>query len=254
MPDVLIVEDDRVVLEAVAGLCRAEGLEVDETAGAAAAGARLAAESYRLAIVDLMLPDGSGASLLPGPGAGERAPAMVMISGYATIDNALGSFRLGAFDFIPKPFDVAELLGVVRRGLRYVERPAKVAAADDALGTRLFLGRHAWALPGADGTMTLGVAETFPGCLGEVARVELPTVGAPLTQGQEAARLLGPEEVHRVWSPLSGLVVAVNGRLTEASGEVDRDPFGSGWLVRIVAADLELERQLLSTRTPGRRP
>ena len=112
MRDVLVVEDDRVVLSAVAGVCRAEGLEVDETTNVEEAVARLYGSSYRLAIVDLMLPQESGFNLLRGARAARRARATVVISGYATTLSALESFQLGAFDFLPKPFDVDELLGV----------------------------------------------------------------------------------------------------------------------------------------------
>ena len=248
MRDLLVVEDDRAVLRVVSAFCRSEGLQVDETTCVAEAAARLDESGYRLALVDLMLPGGSGFRLL-GEGSDRRPLSTVMITGYATIDNALESFRLGAFDFLPKPFDVAELLGVVRRALRYAERrPDELPEPRPIAERRFFLGRHSWAATGDDGAVTLGAAETFRGLLGGPMDIELPAVGEHVSQGRRLARLEGPEEVHRIWSPLSGQVVAVNGELKGSGEKIDRDPFGSGWLVRIASAEGENELDLLTFR------
>lgn len=252
MPDLLLVEDERVVREAVARLCRAEGLSVDEVESAEQARGRLAEASHRLAIVDLMLPGRSGFELLRElRDAGSPMPA-VAISGFATTANALESFRLGAFDFLPKPFDEPELVGVVRRGLRCAERGGTGAAAAGVAGAeRYFLGRHSWAAPEPDGSVLIGVAESFPGVLGAVTRLDLPAANHRVTQGQEAARFEGPEEVHRVWSPLGGRTLAANSRLAETPELVDRSPFGDGWLVRIVPAALDSEIGALTRRPAG---
>ena len=253
MRDVLIVEDDAVVLTVVARLCRSEGLRVDEIDSVDGALASLAETDYRLVLVDLMLPGRSGLELLEVLAADHAATPVIMISGYATSENALKSLQLGAFDFLPKPFDVAELLGVVRRGLRYGEgRSAggqdEAAAAD----RRHFLGCHSWAVLDADGMATVGAGETFRGVLGDAERIELPAAGNHVIQGRELAWIEGSEEAHRIWSPLSGLVVAVNVELTGRVDRVDRFPFSSGWLARIVPAELENELLALTLRPAGR--
>lgn len=250
MRDVLVVEDDRVVLATTVRLCRVEELDVDEVGSVDAALAALARDDYRLVLVDLMLPERSGFELLETLVDDHPATPVVVVSGYATAENAVRSFHLGAFDFLPKPFDMEELIGVVRRGLRYGER-REAAAGLGENADRYFLGRHSWAVLDAEGTATVGAAETFHGVLGDVAGVELPVAGSHATQGQKLARLEGPEEVHRIRSPLSGLVVAVNGELTGAADRIDRSPFGPGWLARIVPADLDNELVALTSRLPG---
>jgi CheY-like chemotaxis protein/glycine cleavage system H lipoate-binding protein len=248
--DVLLVEDDRAVLEAVAGFCRGEGLQVDETTCVEEAVARLSESGYRVALVDLMLPERSGLQLLRGVRSARPPIATVMITGYATIHNALESFRLGAFDFLPKPFDVAELLGVVRRALRYGKRPScELVEPGEKTEPRWFLGQHSWAATGAGGTATLGAAETFCGLLGDIERLDLPAVGDHVTQGHRLARLEGAEEAYRIWSPLSGQVIAVNPELDEAVDWIDRSPFGSGWLVRILPVAPEVELEVLTFRS-----
>ncbi len=251
MRDVLVVEDDRAVLATAVRLCGAEGLEVDETWSVDGALAVLEEHDYRLLLLDLMLPGRSGFELLESLVAGHPALPVVMISGYSTSENAVTSLQLGAFDFLPKPFDVEELLGVVRRGLRYAERRQAPAGAAGEPGERYFLGRHCWATLDAEGTATVGAAETFRGVLGNSARVELPAAGDRATQGRRLARIEGAEEVHRIRSPLSGRVVAVNDELSGEIDLIDRSPFDRGWLARIVPADLENELTALTSRPAG---
>ena len=254
MRDVLVVEDDRVVLSAVGRLCRVEGLEVDEIETVDGALELLARSAYRLVLVDLMLPGPSGLELLEALGGDRPAPPAIVISDYATSENALRSFRRGAFDFLPKPFDVPELLGVLRRGLRYGERRSRGVELPAGGERRYFLGRHSWAELDGDGTATIGAAETFSGVLAELDRVELPSGGEHVAQGQRLVRIEGAEEAHRVRSPLSGLIVAVNSELGAAASRIGDDPFGSGWLARIVPADLESELQALTHRRAGEEP
>lgn len=252
MRDVLVVEDDRAVLATAVRLCGAEGLEVDETWSVDGALTVLDDQDYRLALVDLMLPGRSGFELLEALVGAHSPMPVVMISGYSTIENAVRSLQLGAFDFLPKPFDMEELLGVVRRGLRY--GGSQVETAKDGPiepGKRYFLGRHSWATLDEEGTATVGAAETFHRVLGETALVELPATGEHASQGARLVRIEGAEEVHRVRSPLSGLIVAANSDLADSRDLVDRAPFGAGWLVRLVPTDLENELKALTSRPAG---
>ena len=251
MPDLLVVEDDPVVLAAMVRACRSDGLATVEADSVGTALAALQGASFRLALVDLMLPGRSGLELLQILAADQPAMPVIMISGYATSENALESLQLGAFDFLPKPFDLEELVGAVRRGLRYRDRRSERNEAPEASEQRYFLGRHSWAVLDAEGTATVGAAETFRDALGDVSEVVLPAAGNHATQGMRLARVEGPEEVHRVWSPLSGLVMAVNEDLVGSADLLGRSPFGSGWLARVVPSDPENELKELTFRPPG---
>ena len=251
MPDVLVVEDDRVVLAAMVRACRSEGLEIAEADSVGRALTAMEGTTCRLALVDLMLPGRDGLELLEILATDRPAMPVVTISGYATAENAVQSLQLGAFDFLPKPFDLEELVGVVRRGLRYGGGGRQRSEAPEPAEERYFLGRHSWAVLDAEGTATVGAAETFHGVLGEVSEVVLPAAGNHATQGMKLARVCGPEETHRVWSPLSGLVVAVNEGLVDAADRLDRFSFDAGWLARIVPTDSEKELKELTYRPVG---
>jgi len=260
--DVLLVEDDRVVHEAAARILSLEGLTVDRAEEVSAAVARLRNAQHQVVLTDLMLPGFSGFDLLDRLANDRPQIPVILITGYATIENALHAFKHGAFDFLPKPFDVAELLGVVRRALRCVERrwwnpvaPARdlVAAQEAVRPERLrFLGQHSWAAING-GTAVFGVAETFPGLLGEILALRLPKPGELLTQGLSFAEISSADEsIHRVWAPLSGTVIESNSETLATPDLVNQLPFSSGWLTRVVLSALEEQQGALTIRNGTR--
>jgi len=261
--DVLLVEDERVVMDAAARILGPEGVSVDRADEVTAALARLRAADHRVVLTDLMLPGFSGFDLLARVVKDRPRIPVVVITGYATIENALLAFRHGAFDFLPKPFDVPELLGVTRRALAVAERgwwrpfaPERdlLGSEAPAAGELLFLGQHAWARieSGEAGAaeVVIGVAESWPGLIAPIVELRLPEAGARLTQGLAFAEITTADEsIHRIWSPLSGTAVSVNPKVRENPDLLHLAPFSTGWLVRISAADLEGERDALMLRS-----
>lgn len=253
--DVLLVEDEAVVRAAVERILRPEGLTLDRVEDVDGALARLRRVEHRVVLSDLMLPGFSGFDLLERV-TGERPQIpVILITGYATIENALQAFKKGAFDFLPKPFDVPELLGVVRRALKAVELKCWNTVPGEAesqggrsASDRYFLGQHAWVeLDG--GVATCGLAECWPGLVAEIQSIVLPDVGSRLTQGLACAELATADEsIHRIWAPLSGAVLEVNPAVREDPDLLNRAPFSSGWLVRVAPSDLEMELDALTRR------
>lgn len=261
--DVLLVEDDPVVQEAAARILRGAELEVDRADDVESAVAALRRSGHLVVLADLMLPGFSGFDLLERIAHDRPGLPVVLITGYATIDNAIRAFKRGAFDFLPKPFDVAELMGVTRRALRAAEggswttRPVRRVSSDLAPSlageVRYFLGRHSWAHVVGD-TATLGVAESFPGLLGEIEQMQLPDAGEMVTQGLAFAEIATRDEaIHRIWSPLSGTVIESNTEVLGNPDLVNRDPFDSGWMTRIVPTSIEEQALALTPRLPPRR-
>jgi len=250
--DILVVEDEPVVLKAAERILGADDLTIECAVDAESAVERLSTNHYKVVLSDLKLPGSSGFELIARVNDSDPTTQFIVITGYATIENALEAFRLGAFDFIPKPFDPSELLGVVSRALRFRERSRAGTLAPDSgpTGPNLYsLGRHSWAMIDPDGSATLGVAQTFPHLLGEVERIENPEPDGHSVQGARLSRILCEGAlVHRIWAPLSGQVIAVNGRLETEFDLVNTDPYREGWLVRIIPSNLEEELPVLTQR------
>jgi len=243
--DILIVEDEPVVSGAARKTLRAEGYKVEEVEDAPTALQRLQQNRYKLILCDLMLPNFSGFKLLEVLRDDFPALPVVIITGYATLENAIAAFKDGAFDFIPKPFDVDELLGVVYRGLRYSEAGDKpdMSVEDNSLYK---LGEHSAVRLDSDGSAIIMVGSSFSGLMGEIEKIELPAEDTEILQGNACVRIISKSNVvHKVWAPLSGRVLRVNHDVENNSDLINRDPYGEGWLVRLLPTNQEDEFQNL---------
>ena len=118
---ILVVDDERAIGIAIQRLFSARGHAVDAVLSGREALARLAEHAYHLVITDLSLQDVSGMDVLRW--VREHAPetAVVMITAFGSEKIAVEAMKLGAADYIPKPFDNDELELVVERLLEGME-------------------------------------------------------------------------------------------------------------------------------------
>jgi len=92
---------------------------------------------------------------------------------------------------------------------------------------------HEWLrLEGNEGVV--GITDFAQDALGDVVFVELPTVGATLSQGQTFGVVESNKTVSDLFAPVTGRVTAVNQELRDEPERVNRDPYGDGWMIRIV--------------------
>ena len=117
---VLIAEDDRNLRRVLRAMLLREGYEVTEAFDGAQAASFLAASPSRadVLISDIRMPKMDGLALFRL--CRERYPALpvILVTAYGTIGDAVEAIRSGAFDYITKPFDEAELLRVVGNAVR----------------------------------------------------------------------------------------------------------------------------------------
>ena len=117
---VLLVDDEEKILKTLGRALRDEGHDVT-TASRALDGQRLLAEqAFDLLIIDYRMPDRSGMEVVKELVAttpdGER-PAIVMMTAHGSVESAVEAMKLGAHDYLQKPFEVDELLLTARRAL-----------------------------------------------------------------------------------------------------------------------------------------
>ena len=238
MPEpVLVVDDDAVVLDSVRKALRHDDLEIDAVQSAGEALARLAARPYRLVITDLMMPGLDGLALLERIQATGAQPRTIMITGYPTVQSALRARRLGAFEYVTKPFTRQELRSVVVRALRapQTEGTAQPAAAPPAPAWHI--PNHAWARLEPDGSVLVGMAAAYAAAVGEVVSLELPGVGELLEQGRICALVRASDGVqHSLYCPLTGRVTEVNRAVSDGLSRQSQR-----WLFRLLPSQLEKE-------------
>jgi DNA-binding NtrC family response regulator len=119
---VLLVDDEEGILKTLGRALREEGHDVTATASPAEAQRLLSERPFDVFVVDHRMPGRTGleiirdlATALPE---GER-PAVLMMTAHATVENAIEAMKLGAYDYLQKPFEVDELLVAVRRALEH---------------------------------------------------------------------------------------------------------------------------------------
>jgi DNA-binding NtrC family response regulator len=117
-PRILIVEDEAGIRLALGGLLRREGFEVTQCEAGADALARLEAEAFDFVLTDLALGEGpSGLDVLRCVREHQPETPVVMITAHGNEKIAVEAMKLGAEDYVPKPFDNDEIRLVVRRAL-----------------------------------------------------------------------------------------------------------------------------------------
>ena len=87
-----------------------------------------------------------------------------------------------------------------------------------------------------NGEGVVGITDFAQDQLGDVVFVELPAVGAELTQGQAFGVVESNKTVSDLFAPVSGRVTAVNPTLRDEPERVNQDPYGDGWMIRVSLA------------------
>ncbi|MDY7568035.1 sigma-54 dependent transcriptional regulator [Pseudomonas sp. RTC3] len=114
MPHILIVEDETIIRSALRRLLERNQYQVSEAGSVQEAQERFSIPSFDLIVSDLRLPGAPGTELIK---LGQGKPVLIMTS-YASLRSAVDSMKMGAVDYIAKPFDHDEMLQAVARILR----------------------------------------------------------------------------------------------------------------------------------------
>jgi two-component system response regulator AtoC len=123
----LIVEDDPLLLSVLAERLRREGLEVTAAATLAEARQALDAAEPDVGLLDLRLPDGEGLALLREH-APKSATVWVVMTAHATVSSAVEALKLGAKDYLEKPFTLDRAVATIRQALEMTALRREVAA------------------------------------------------------------------------------------------------------------------------------
>ena len=131
---VVVIDDDEAVLDLLRVLLEAEGLDVETFERAGAFLQRAEAPLPGCLLTDVRMPEMDGLELLRALSARGPLPPVIVVTGHGEVSMAVQAMKLGARDFIEKPFDPRALLASVRDAL-HAGRPA----ADPEIGRRLEL-------------------------------------------------------------------------------------------------------------------
>ena len=120
-PHLLIVDDETSLLDFLSLLFQSESYEVETARSVEEARKSLERGSYDLVLCDILMPDGNGLDLLKEIKANGNHTAVIMMTAYTSTKSAIEAMKLGAADYVSKPFDVDELKIVAQKALERAE-------------------------------------------------------------------------------------------------------------------------------------
>jgi DNA-binding NtrC family response regulator len=119
---ILLADDEEGILKTLGRALREDGHDVVTTSSAAEVQRLLAERGFDVLVVDHRMPGRTGLELvrdLTQTSAETERPQVIMMTAHATVENAIAAMKLGAYDYLQKPFEVDELLVAVRRALEH---------------------------------------------------------------------------------------------------------------------------------------
>jgi CheY-like chemotaxis protein len=119
---ILVIDDEQIVHESVQRILEEEGYRVASAFRVEQALLKLSGDSFDLVLTDLMMPDRSGMDAVEAVARDHPDTGVVMFTGYATVDSAVRSLKLGAFDYLPKPFTPDELITCVEKAIEQTRK------------------------------------------------------------------------------------------------------------------------------------
>jgi DNA-binding NtrC family response regulator len=119
---ILLADDEEGILKTLGRALREDGHQVTATTSAAEAARLLSERPFDVLVVDHRMPGRTGLELIRDLAAAvpeAERPQVLMMTAHATVENAIEAMKLGAYDYLQKPFEVDELLVAVRRALEH---------------------------------------------------------------------------------------------------------------------------------------
>ena len=111
---ILVVDDEKTIRELFRRILKGANYQVDYAENGRQAIEKMHAEVYDIVFLDIMMPEISGIEVLKSmKDAGRRLPPVIMMTGYAVSENREEAKALGAAGWLPKPFEIADVLKAI---------------------------------------------------------------------------------------------------------------------------------------------
>lgn len=127
---VLVIDDERIVLDSITKILKEENFEVDVTLSGRQGLEWAIAKDYDIVLTDLRMPDIGGMRVLRDVKRAKPAMPVVMITGFSNVKSAVEAMKLGAAEYLEKPFAPDALVKVIQKALHIA---ATTAPEDQSL-------------------------------------------------------------------------------------------------------------------------
>ncbi len=246
----LVVDDEQVICQACRRIFLRQGFQVEDSTDPREGLKSATQKDYSGILLDIKMPSMDGIQFLEKLRITKPHVPVLIMTGYPSVPNAAAAIRLGASDYVTKPFTPEEITQAVQRmlgrsGAQETEAeggevPVEADPAAPAAEGFLFHGQS-WFQLESDGSACVGAVLT--GLRGEtVESIRLPKIGEVVYQGLPLAGVkVADKPTVGVRAPISGVVAAVNESLTDNPSQILDDPCGQGWIACVCTTRFEEE-------------
>jgi glycine cleavage system H protein len=227
---ILVIDDEKVIRDGCTRILSKDGYFVISAKNGEAGLAELdKTPEFDVILLDLMMPGMSGIEFLEKVQAVDNTFVVIVITGYASVGNAVEAIEKGAHDFIAKPFSPERLSITVKKALEW--RTMKQPSAFDH--SIYYHPGHSWAMPEGDNMVKVGIDDFTQKLVGKIDALKLPEVGSQVTQGEKGWSLLVGSKSIDMLSPVDGKIVDINEALLRSPESIGKDPYNQSWLLRV---------------------
>jgi FixJ family two-component response regulator/glycine cleavage system H lipoate-binding protein len=256
-PSLLVVDDEDVVCQACRRIFSRQGFEVEVNTDARQGLEMATQKDYGIILLDIKMPNMDGIHFLERLREKKPDVPVLIITGYPSIPNAAAAMRLGACDYITKPFTSEEITQAVHRvlstrggsldGKDLAGAAAAAFSAATSLPEMLFWD-ESWFRLEVDGSACVGAV--LPGLnRGLPTGIRLPRIGEVVYQGLPLAGIMMRNQpLQIIPAPLSGVVMEINEELPPHLGWLAEDPCGEGWIACLCTTRQEEAKQCRQRR------
>ena len=248
---ILIVDDDPVIGLSCKKVLAVEGFAVFTVEDGESALKKVSDENYDLVITDVRLPDVNGLVVLKESRIIQPSAEVVVISGYPALEDAQESIRLGALEYLEKPFTPHFMVKTVKKSfdrkgwiLRkdYINQFKKyIVPMSEMDEFTIYYKDGTWARPIIkDEVWEIGLDVRHFLAAGQLIYVDIMKWLKTLVAGELFARLISGEgTMYDIRSPMTGVVRMFNDHVNETISSLIKDHMAEGWflwLARIVTS------------------
>jgi len=175
-PTILVIDDEEHVREGCRKVLARDGYEVTLAESGEVGLKMIERQHYDIILLDLMMPSLSGFDVLTHVKALHPDTVIIVISGYATVENSIEAMKRGAFDFIPKPFSPEQLRVITKKAIEYTRAMQDIA--DEKSRMRVLINRLTDGVMATDSAKRVVLAN--PAFLRMAGCREVRAVGRPV--------------------------------------------------------------------------
>lgn len=239
---ILVLDDDPIVTLSCKRILGAEGYSISTVEKGEDALNKLAKEDFDLLISDVRLPDISGMEVLKEARIIKPKTDVVIITGYPTLEDAKESTRLGAAEYIEKPFTPDFMLNVAHKVFDtrgWILRQAfidefrdSIVSIRDKENPVIFYKEGTWARPGKDGLWEIGCDLRYWLLTGNLMYVEFISGLDKIDAGTPFARIFTSSgQSSDLLSPMNAEIREINTKANDVMCALLKEHLSEGWLL-----------------------